>query len=74
VSVRDHRISSDNWYQSLVPCMPKILRYYLEQEVMAVVPHGAAGGTVSMSYLVLSPAGYTAWAIKVEAILDAQSL
>jgi hypothetical protein len=54
--------------------MPKILRYYLEQEAMAVVPLGAAGGTVSMSYPVLSPAGYTAWAIKVEAILDAQGL
>jgi hypothetical protein len=54
--------------------MPKILRYYLEQEAMAVVPHGTAGGTVSMSYPVLSPARYTAWAIKVEAILDAQGL
>jgi hypothetical protein len=51
--------------------MPKIVRYYLEQEAMAVVSHGAAGGTVSISYPVLSPAGYTAWAIKVEAILDA---
>jgi hypothetical protein len=51
-----------------------ILRYYLEQETMAVVPHGAAGGTMFMSYPVLSPVGYTAWAIKVEAILDAQSL
>jgi hypothetical protein len=27
-----------------------------------------------MSYLVLSPASYTAWAIKVESILDAQGL
>jgi hypothetical protein len=51
--------------------MPKILRYYLEQEAIAGVPHGAAGGTVSMSYLVLSPARYMAWAIKVEVILNA---
>ena len=29
---------------------------------------------MSMSYPVLSPAGYTAWAIKVEVILDAQLL
>ena len=29
---------------------------------------------MSMSYPVLSPAGYTAWPIKVEAILDAQGL
>ena len=54
--------------------MPKILRYYLEQEDMALVPQGAGGSSVSMAYPVLSPAGYTAWAIKVEAILDAQSL
>ena len=54
--------------------MPKILRYYLEQEDMALVPQGAGGSSVSMAYPVLSPAGYTAWAIKVEAILDAQGL
>ena len=54
--------------------MPKILRYYLEPEAMALVPQGAGGSSVSMSYPVLSPAGYTAWAIKVEAILDAQGL
>jgi hypothetical protein len=29
---------------------------------------------VSLSYLVLSPMNYTGWAIKVQAILDAQSL
>jgi len=28
----------------------------------------------SVSYPVLTPAGYTAWAIKMEAILDAQGL
>ena len=54
--------------------MPKILRYYLEPEAMALVPQGAGGSSVSMSYPVLSPAGYTAWAIKVEAILDAQGV
>jgi hypothetical protein len=54
--------------------MPKILRYYLESEAMAMVPHGAGGSSVSMSYPVLSPASYTAWAIKVESILDAQGL
>jgi hypothetical protein len=54
--------------------MPKILRYYLEFEAMAMVPHGAEGSPVSMSYPVLSPASYTAWAIKVESILDAQGL
>ena len=41
---------------------------------MAMVPHGAGGSTVSLSYPVLSPANYTAWAIKVQAILDAQGL
>ena len=35
---------------------------------------GRQGGSVSMSYPVLSPARYTAWAIKVEAILDSQGL
>ena len=54
--------------------MPKILHYYLEPKAMAFVPQGAGGSSVSMSYPVLSPAGYTAWAIKVEAILDAQGL
>jgi hypothetical protein len=54
--------------------MPKILRYYLESESMAMVPHGAGGSSVSMSYLVLSPASYTAWVIKVESIIDAQGL
>jgi len=54
--------------------MPKILRYYLEQEDMTLVPQGAEGSSVSMAYPVLSPTGYTAWAIKVEAILDAQGL
>ena len=63
---------ADNWHQSRY--MPKILRYYLELEAMALVPQGAGGSSVSMSYPVLSPAGYTAWAIKVEAILDAQGL
>jgi hypothetical protein len=29
---------------------------------------------VLLSYLVLSPANYTGWAIKVQAILDAQGL
>jgi hypothetical protein len=41
---------------------------------MAMVPHGAGGSTVSLSYPVLSPANYTAWAIKVHAILEAQGL
>jgi hypothetical protein len=39
--------------------MPKILRYYLESESMAMVPHGAGGSSVSMSYPVLSPVSYT---------------
>jgi hypothetical protein len=50
------------------------LRYYLESESMAMVLHGAGGSSVSMSYPVLSPASYTAWAIKVESIVDAQGL
>jgi hypothetical protein len=54
--------------------MPKILRYYLESESMAMVPHGAGGSLDSMSYPVLSPASYTARTIKVESILDAQGL
>jgi hypothetical protein len=54
--------------------MSKILRYYLESESMAMVPHDAGGSSVSMSYPVLSPASYMAWAIKVESILDAQGL
>jgi hypothetical protein len=66
------RSGSNNWYQSQF--MPKILRYYLESESMAMVPHGAGGSSVSMSYPVLSPASYMTWAIKVESILDAQGL
>jgi hypothetical protein len=52
--------------------MPKILCYYLEYESMAMVPHGAGGSSVSMSYLVLSLTRYTAWAIEAEAILAAR--
>jgi len=63
---------SNNWHQSWY--MPKILRYYLEPEAMALVPQGVGGSSVSMSYPVLSPAGYKAWEIKVEAILDAQGV
>ena len=35
---------------------------------------GAGGSSVSMTYPVLSPVGYTVWAIKVETILDVQGL
>ncbi|XP_062188979.1 uncharacterized protein LOC133892311 [Phragmites australis] len=53
--------------------MPKILRYYLDS--MAMVPHSAGGSSgVSLAYPLLSSTNYTAWAIKVEAILDAQGL
>ena len=38
---------------------------------MALVPHGAGGGSVSLTFPVLTPANYTIWAIKAEAILDA---
>jgi hypothetical protein len=41
---------------------------------MAIILHNTGGSSVSMSYPVLSPASYTAWAIKVESILDAQGL
>ncbi|KAG8095220.1 hypothetical protein GUJ93_ZPchr0012g21534 [Zizania palustris] len=55
---------------------PKILRYDLDS--MAMIPHTAGShvgeSTVSMLYLVLSPMSYTASAIKVEVILDAQGL
>jgi hypothetical protein len=63
-------------FQQLVskPFYAQDPRYYLESEAMAMVPHGAGGSSVSMSYPVLSPASYTAWAIKVESILDAQGL
>ncbi|XBH89037.1 hypothetical protein VPH35_081016 [Triticum aestivum] len=41
---------------------------------MAIVPHGAGGSTVSMAMPMLTPDNYTVWAIKAEAILDAQNL
>ena len=41
---------------------------------MALVPHGTGGSTVSFSCPMLTPANYTVWAIKVEAILDAQGV
>lgn len=41
---------------------------------MALVPHGAGGSSVSLTCPVLTPANYTVWAIKAEAILDAQGL
>ena len=41
---------------------------------MALVPHGAGGSTVSLSCPMLTPANYTVWAIKVEAILDGQGV
>jgi hypothetical protein len=41
---------------------------------MALVPQGAGGSSVTMAYLVLVPVKYTGWAIKVQAILDAQGL
>ncbi|XP_020163644.1 uncharacterized protein [Aegilops tauschii subsp. strangulata] len=43
---------------------------------MALVPHGrgSAGGSVSMGMPVLAPDGYTVWAIKAQAILDAHTL
>ncbi|KAG8064847.1 hypothetical protein GUJ93_ZPchr0004g40016 [Zizania palustris] len=56
-------------------CMPKILRYYLDS--MALVLYTGSHvrrSTMSMSYPVLLPMSYTACAIKVEAILDAQGL
>jgi hypothetical protein len=37
---------------------------------MALVPQGAGGSSVTMAYLVLVPAMYTGWAIKVQVILD----
>lgn len=56
------------------PRLPKILRYYLDDS-MALVPHGAGGSSsVSLAYPLLSSTNYTAWAIKVEAILDSQGL
>ncbi|CAM0957048.1 unnamed protein product [Alopecurus aequalis] len=41
---------------------------------MALVPHGAGGSTVSLSCPMLTSTNYTVWAIKVEAILDAQGV
>ena len=43
---------------------------------MALVPHGAGAGgsSVSLSCPMLTPTNYTVWAIKVEAILDAQGV
>ena len=38
---------------------------------MALVPHGAGWSSVSLTCPVLTPANYTVWAIKAEAILDA---
>src|SRR4051812_21027667 len=40
---------------------------------MTIVPYvGAGGSTVSLSLTPLTPEKYTVWAIKAEAILDAQ--
>src|SRR4051812_2788277 len=41
---------------------------------MALVPHGGGGGSFSLQVPPLTPANYTSWAIKVQAILDAQGL
>nr|XP_051229512.1 uncharacterized protein LOC127347360 [Lolium perenne] len=43
---------------------------------MALVPHGAGvgGSSVTLTCPVLTPTNYTVWAIKVEAILDAQGV
>ena len=43
---------------------------------MALVPHGTGvgGSSVTLTCPVLTPANYTVWAIKVEAILDAQGV
>ncbi|CAM0949945.1 unnamed protein product [Alopecurus aequalis] len=41
---------------------------------MALVPHIAGASSVSLSYPVLTPENYTIWAIKVEAIPDAQGV
>jgi hypothetical protein len=42
--------------------------------ILALVPQGAGGSSVTMAYPVLVPTMYTGWAIKVQAILDAQGL
>ena len=41
---------------------------------MAVVPYGGGGGATALQVLPLTPANYTSWAIKVEAIFDAHGL
>jgi hypothetical protein len=41
---------------------------------MALVPQGAGGSSVTMAYPVLVSVKYTGWAIKVQAIFDAQGL
>ncbi|CAM0877177.1 unnamed protein product [Alopecurus aequalis] len=41
---------------------------------MAIVPHGAGGSSVALTLPMLTPENYTVWAIKAEAILDAQGL
>jgi hypothetical protein len=42
---------------------------------MALVPHGGAvGSSVTLTCPELTPANYTVWAIKVEAILDARGV
>ena len=41
---------------------------------MALVPHGAGGSSVTLAFPVLTAGNYTVWAIKVEAILDAQGV
>ncbi|XBH62833.1 hypothetical protein VPH35_116946 [Triticum aestivum] len=53
--------------------MPKILRCYLDDS-MRLVPHGAAGSTVTLSLPPLMTENYTVWAIKAEAIFYASSL
>jgi hypothetical protein len=57
-------LGSNNWYQSLE----------IRPVIMALVPQGVGGSSVTMAYPVLVPAKYTGWAIKVQAILDTQGL
>ena len=41
---------------------------------MALVPHGGGGGSFSLPVPPLTTTNYISWAIKVEALLDAQGL
>jgi hypothetical protein len=63
-SHQEPTVDPNNWYQSLE----------IRPVIMALVPQGAGGSSVTMAYPVLVPAKYTCWAIKVQAILDAQGL